>query len=197
MKLKSVSLLIVLATILSLSSCISMLQSPTYSEYDEVKGIDRSRKTIVYLMPQEWLTPHRSLQQTLLKQQNDARFSLKMYDELILSDRHASLEDTVYYLINNKVFPIYIDKIDVITEENFQTTSRTEEDIDDNSIEVTTNHTNEVVYNYRLEYVIPEELLDEMLKAKSLRFRYYSGPYMMTYKLKGSGYKSLKRYLLN
>lgn len=194
MHIKNIQKLIVFTLFtIAASSCSSLLVSPTFNEYDEVKGLNRSRKEITYIMPEEWFTPFKGLNQVLVKEGSGKQMRVQVFDELVLNDRQVGLEDTVYYIVNNRVFPIPLDYVNVLEDENYESTTKTDEEEQMVREEIK----RKVSFRYRIEYQLSPLLVNEILKTNSFRFRYYSGPYMMTFKSYRTSNKLLKRYLLN
>jgi hypothetical protein len=121
--------------------------------------------------------------------------SYRAYDVLFLISPSFKLDEKVILIIDNKPYPMVIDKIEL---ENVKTISENTTDIqtsDSTTVSVTTGYSENNKKITRFSYKIPVSTIMEIKKANQISFRYYSGPSMITVKPKKLSIKKIKELI--
>ena len=176
-----------------LSSCSTY--NRIYSEDDVVYSTkrfelkydykDRDRRTPIYFFTQSIVKE--------IDQNNNV--SYRAYDVLFLTSSSFKLDEKVILIIDNKPYPMVIDKIEL---ENVKTISEDKTDIqtsDSTTVSVTTGYSENNRKITRFSYKIPVSTIMEIKKADQLSIRYYSGPSMITVKPKKLSIKKIKELI--
>jgi len=176
-----------------LSSCSTY--NKIYSEDDIVYSTkrfelkydykDRDRRTPIYFFTQ-------SIVKEVDKNNN---VSYRAYDVLFLTSSSFKLDEKVILIIDNKPYPMVIDKFEL---ENVKTISENTTDIqtsDSTSVSVTTGYSENNRRITRFSYKIPVSTIMEIKKADQLSIRYYSGPSLITVKPKKLSIKKIKELI--
>ena len=176
-----------------LSSCSTY--NKIYSEDDIVYSTkrfelkydykDRDRRTPIYFFTQSIVKE--------VDQNNNV--SYRAYDVLFLISSSFKLDEKVIMIIDNKPYPMVIDKIEL---ENVKTISENKTDIqtsDSTSVSVTTGYSENNRKITRFSYKIPVSTIMEIKKANQISIRYYSGPSMITVKPKNLSIKKIKELI--
>ena len=146
---------------------------------------DRDRRTPIYFFTQSIVKE--------VDQNNNV--SYRAYDVLFLISSSFKLDEKVIMIIDNKPYPMVIDKIEL---ENVKTISENKTDIqtsDSTSVSVTTGYSENNRKITRFSYKIPVSTIMEIKKADQLSIRYYSGPSMITVKPKKQSIKKIKELI--
>ena len=146
---------------------------------------DRDRRTPIYFFTQ-------SIVKEVDKNNN---VSYRAYDVLFLISSSFKLDEKVILIIDNKPYPMVIDKIEL---ENVKTISEDKTDIqtsDSTTVSVTTGYSENNRKITRFSYKIPVSTIMEIKKADQLSIRYYSGPSMITVKPKNLSIKKIKELI--
>ena len=146
---------------------------------------DRDRRTPIYFFTQ-------SIVKEVDKNNN---VSYRAYDVLFLISSSFKLDEKVILIIDNKPYPMVIDKIEL---ENVKTISEDKTDIqtsDSTTVSVTTGYSENNRKITRFSYKIPVSTIMEIKKADQLSIRYYSGPSMITVKPKKLSIKKIKELI--
>ena len=146
---------------------------------------DRDRRTPIYFFTQSIVKE--------VDQNNNVSF--RAYDVLFLISSSFKLDDKVILIIDNKPYPMVIDKIEL---ENVKTISENKTDIqtsDSTTVSVTTGYSENNRKITRFSYKIPNSTIMEIKKADQLSIRYYSGPSMITVKPKKLSIKKIKELI--
>ncbi|MCE1200800.1 MAG: hypothetical protein LWX09_01725 [Bacteroidia bacterium] len=177
---------------LSFTSCGFYFRTRLFEEHDVVKNTLRFRQEYYFNEVKERRTPFLGLQKTMLKEvAPDGKEILRVYDRLSLSLGSFKPERTVFLIIDGKVYPfegldpehdistqISEDRKDVLT-------------ADSTRVSVVTGYSATQSRLVRYNYNITHEVMDNMMNAKEIAFRYYAGPAMMTVQV---GPKNLKNF---
>ena len=176
-----------------LSSCSTY--NKIYSEDDIVYSTkrfelkydykDRDRRTPIYFFTQSIVKE--------VDQNNNVSF--RAYDVLFLTSSSFKLDEKVIMIVDNKPYPMVIDKIEL---ENVKTISENTTDIqtsDSTTVSVTTGYSENNRKITRFSYKIPVSTIMEIKKADQLSIRYYSGPSMITVKPKKLSVKKIKELI--
>jgi len=146
---------------------------------------DRDRRTPIYFFTQSIAKE--------VDQNNNV--SYRAYDVLFLISSSFKLDEKVILIIDNKPYPMVIDKIEL---ENVKTISENTTDIqtsDSTTVSVTTGYSENNRKITRFSYKIPVSTIMEIKKADQLSIRYYSGPSMITVKPKNLSIKKIKELI--
>ena len=146
---------------------------------------DRDRRTPIYFFTQSIVKE--------VDQNNNV--SYRAYDVLFLISSSFKLDEKVILIIDNKPYPMVIDKIEL---ENVKTISEDKTDIqtsDSTTVSVTTGYSENNRKITRFSYKIPVSTITEIKKADQLSIRYYSGPSMITVKPKKQSIKKIKELI--
>ncbi len=146
---------------------------------------DRDRRTPIYFFTQSIVKE--------VDQNNNV--SYRAYDVLFLTSSSFKLDEKVILIIDNKPYPMVIDKIEL---ENVKTISENKTDIqtsDSTSVSVTTGYSENNRKITRFSYKIPVSTIMEIKKANQISIRYYSGPSMITVKPKNLSIKKIKELI--
>lgn len=184
-----------LLTILSttLSSCGFYFRTRLYEEHDLVKSTLRFRQEYYFNEVTERRTPFLNLHKTMLKEvAADGQEVIKVYDRLNLTIDSFRPESSAYLIVDGQVFPFE----SLEPEQNIQThISEDRKDVltaDSTRVSVVTGYSTTQSRQVRYQYVITPELMNKIQHARTLSFRYYAGPSMMTVKV---GPKNLKNII--
>jgi hypothetical protein len=146
---------------------------------------DRDRRTPIYFFTQSIVKE--------VDQNNNV--SYRAYDVLFLISSSFKLDEKVILIIDNKPYPMVIDKIEL---ENVKTISEDKTDIqtsDSTTVSVTTGYSENNRKITRFSYKMPVSTIMEIKKADQLSIRYYSGPSMITVKPKNLSIKKIKELI--
>ena len=146
---------------------------------------DRDRRTPIYFFTQSIVKE--------VDQNNNV--SYRAYDVLFLISSSFKLDEKVIMIIDNKPYPMVIDKIEL---ENVKTISENKTDIqtsDSTTVSVTTGYSENSRKITRFSYKIPLSTIMEIKKANQISIRYYSGPSMITVKPKNLSIKKIKELI--
>ncbi len=146
---------------------------------------DRDRRTPIYFFTQSIVKE--------VDQNNNV--SYRAYDVLFLTSSSFKLDEKVILIIDNKPYPMVIDKIEL---ENVKTISENTTDIqtsDSTTVSVTTGYSENNRKITRFSYKIPVSTIMEIKKANQISIRYYSGPSMITVKPKNLSIKKIKELI--
>jgi hypothetical protein len=146
---------------------------------------DRDRRTPIYFFTQALVKE--------VDQNNNVSYSA--YDVLFLISSSFKLDEKVILIIDNKPYPMVIDKIEL---ENVKTISENKTDIqtsDSTTVSVTTGYSENNRKITRFSYKIPLSTIMEIKNADQLSIRYYSGPSMITVKPKKLSIKKIKELI--
>ena len=146
---------------------------------------DRDRRTPIYFFTQ-----------SIVKEIDQIKnVSYRAYDVLFLTSSSFKLDEKVILIIDNKPYPMVIDKIEL---ENVKTISENTSDIqtsDSTTVSVTTGYSENNRKITRFSYKIPISTIMEIKKSNQISIRYYSGPSMITVKPKNQSIKKIKELI--
>jgi len=179
--------------------CIMLSSCSTYNKIYSDDDIVYSTKRFelkYYCKDRDRRTPIYFFTQSIVKEvdQNN-NVSYRAYDVLFLISSSFKLDEKVILIIDNKPYPMVIDKIEL---ENVKTISENTTDIqtsDSTTVSVTTGYSENNKKITRFSYKIPVSTIMEIKKANQISFRYYSGPSMITVKPKKLSIKKIKELI--
>jgi hypothetical protein len=136
------------------------------------------------------------VEQSVVKESGQGNgVTYKAYDILTLSGSSFEVSDDIFWIIDGQAYPMKIDR----RESDFsRSISEETKDIaisDSTSVNVVTGYSYENRKIARFSYTVPREVVDKTRVSKSLMLRYYSGPDMMTVKLRNHNLNRLKRVI--
>ncbi len=176
-----------------LSSCSTY--NNIYSEDDIVYSTKRLELRYDY-KDRDRRTPIYFFTQSIVKEvDQNHNVSYRAYDVLYLTSSSFELDEKVILIIDNKPYPMVIDKIEL---ENVKTISAKKAHIhtsDSTTAFVTTGYSEDNRKITRFSYKIPVSTIMEIKKADQLSIRYYSGPSMITIKPKKLSIKKIKELI--
>jgi len=176
-----------------LSSCSTY--NKIYSENDIVDSTKRFELKYYY-KDRDRRTPVAFFTQSIVKEIDQSNnVSYRAYDVLFLTSSSFKLDEKVIMIIDNKPYPLVIDKIEL---ENAKTISENTTDIqtsDSTTVSVTTGYSENNSKITRFSYKIPISTITEIKKADQLSIRYYSGPSLITVKPKALSIKKIKELI--
>ncbi len=166
-------------------------------EYDNVKSTKRIRTSFHHYNDLEINTPFRSNKQNLIKEiGKDEQLILSVFEEIEMELNSAPLEDTIYWIIDEKIFPI---ELNSQTNSVHRSISENKENIltaDSTNVKVVTGHSQSASHQIHITYELYEELVNLILPAQIIQIRYYSSPYMMTTQFSNASRERLKKFLI-
>ncbi len=179
--------------------CIMLSSCSTYNKIYSDDDIVYSTKRFelkYYCKDRDRRTPIYFFTQSIVKEvdQNN-NVSYRAYDVLFLISSSFKLDEKVILIIDNKPYPMVIDKIEL---ENVKTISENTTDIqtsDSTTVSVITGYSENNRKITRFSYIIPVSTIMEIKKADQLSIRYYSGPSMITVKPKKLSIKKIKELI--
>ncbi len=130
-------------------------------------------------------TPMIKMDQTFVKSiHENKKNTINVYDRLTLKAGYFQLQDEVYMIVKNKVYPI---TPKLFEHERFTHTSSSKKNIttsDDESIAVVTGYNEKERDIVRINYQLTEQMTAAIVTADTVSFRYYAGPHMITVDVK-------------
>jgi hypothetical protein len=136
-----------------------------------------------------------SLAQTFLKETRDSTSSYKVYDVLTLSGKCFDINKDVYILIDEKPFSIDVLTIERMFRSDVSLDHTKVLKTDSTVVSAVTGYNPNNLFVYRVYYQLSPLVVDKILLANKVAFRYYSGPYMLTAKLTLNDLNRLQRIL--
>lgn len=176
-----------------------MLQGCSYTNrITEVNDMVYSSKRI------EWRTIYRDynrkspllfVEQSVIKEiKNDKSLSYQVFDILNLSGSSFRVEDKVFVIVDNEVFPMLIENKEY---DNVTNIDDMEDIVTDDSSGISVvadfselSSTNRKIA--RFSYELTGEIIDKIYNSEQVAFQYYSGPDLLTVKLKNHKLKKFK-----
>lgn len=166
-------------------------------EHDVVYDTHRKSLTLDF-KDRNRRSPVLFVKKTFVKETNaDQTVTLKVYDVLTLSASGFNLEDRVFLIVDEEIFPI------TLQAKELEHTTRLYEDRDNvktsdtTSVSVVTGFSTNNLKITRLNYSLPAEIATKIQEANSVVFRYYAGPGMITIPIKNHKLNKLKKLMVN
>lgn len=119
----------------------------------------------------------------------------KLYDVLLLNSNSFTVDNNVYIIIDNQPFKLNPeskehDYIKSITANESEVATS-----DSTVVKVVTGYTETGKKVTRFTYTLPQNIVDKIAMAKTVSFQYYSGPHVITTKIKKRNLKKLKKLI--
>lgn len=170
------------------------LSNRLYIESDVVKQSQRYRQEITYTKTEERRSPLILLKQTIIKEKKyNGESNYTIYDVLRMTDNAYMLEDKLYILADAEVIPVNIqykeqENVNEIKEKTANIATS-----DSTSVKIVTGYSQHNRKVIRIKYELDEISILKMTSAKKVFFRYYSGPHMITVKVRRSEMRKLRK----
>lgn len=165
-----------------------------FEGYDIVYSTKRLELKLAY-RSQDRRSSITYMEQSIVKKITDNETVYKVYDVLVLTSLSHRLENKVFIIINNEVFPLIIESME---NENSRAIKEETEDIatsDSTSLTVVTGYSENDRKVTRLSYKLPDNVITKIRNADQVLFRYYIGPQMLTMTLESKKLKILKQLI--
>jgi len=176
----------------SLFSC--KVTNKIYETNDLVYSSKRMELKLEY-NKEERKSPLISMKQSIVKKISDKETSYHVYDVLILTSYSYKLDDKVFLIIDDEVFPMSIESKEF---ENSREVSEKTEDImtsDSTTMSVVTGYSEYNRKITRFSYCLPEHVISKIKSSNQILFRYYAGPDMITVQLQKRKLDKLKELI--
>ncbi|MDW3195389.1 MAG: hypothetical protein R8G66_23635 [Cytophagales bacterium] len=183
--------------------CLSLLLTSCYSlqvtdgiqvREDIARGSTRLEWDIVYYFPIEPGTPLVKMYQSVVKEiDQDNESFYQFYDLLLFRPGSHELEKEAYLILDDRiVVTLDIDAFhrELSTKIDEETGKALNDDQEE--ISVVTGYSQITRKNYKVEYNLSQKVMDMVMDAESIQFRYYAGPDMITLPLSGYRLRQLK-----
>ncbi|NOZ47750.1 MAG: hypothetical protein GXO79_13355 [Chlorobi bacterium] len=166
-------------------------------ENDIVKSEKRIWKDFYYRKTVEKKSPLIGIKQTVIKEvsySGDTKYTI--YDNISLNSKSFDLEKTVYMIIDEKVFPLDAFFYENSRKASISENTKTIMTADSTNTTVVTGYTQDYWKFAKISYELNQEIINKITKSDDIRFRYYTGPRMITIKLSKNDIKNLKKIIL-
>jgi len=190
----SIAFVYILSVLLTLTGCAPGI----FSEIDEVKKLNRHKLNLLHLYNTERNSPLCTVSQTFVKEcqyGTPGASHLIVYDQLRLRPQAHNIEDTVYFILSNEILPIPI--LDESYRESQAITESTSDILtaDSTTVRVVNGYSLNDYKYVNLSYELSKEVKTKIYAEKEFKIRYYSGPDMITIRLKGRDLNNLKKLI--
>jgi len=187
------ALLMLTLSFVSIQSCIQT--SKIYIENDLAFSSKRIKWEYTYYS-QLRKSPLIYMEQSIIKEiKPNNQISYKVYDVLVLSDESFKLEDNVYLIIDDEAMPMDIENKEFEQTKSISTNNKEILTSDSTKVSVVTGYSENSRKIVRINYILKNDVIEKIKKAKHIIFQYYSGPDMITLELEGLNFEELKRAL--
>ncbi|MDY0198273.1 MAG: hypothetical protein RBR68_10720 [Tenuifilaceae bacterium] len=163
---------------------------------DAVYSTRRIKAEFLYDIAQEHNSPLISLNQKIIKEvKSDSWYQYRVYDFIRLKRSSFGLEKKVFIIVDNVPFKV---DIEFIESEIFSQIDEQRKDVltaDSTKISVVTGYTESQSRDYRFTYLIENEVIEKIEKSGNVMLRYYSGPDLITIKIRGINLSNLKKLI--
>lgn len=140
----------------------------------ELTNVDYPRRSPVFYSEQNIVK--------LIKEDNTTYI---LYDLLMTRSKSYKIDDKVFMLINNQVFPLKIGHKEYEYAKQWKEDTDKVLKADSTQVTVVTGYSENNKKITRFKYILSSELVTNIEKAKEISFRYYIGPDMVTLNIKG------------
>ncbi|AWW28810.1 hypothetical protein DN752_00935 [Echinicola strongylocentroti] len=182
--------------LLSITGCSWYVNTQMIVEHDEVKSSTRVKRDFIYKDALEKASPLYYARQTILKETKAHEPSnYTVFEVLNLHSNAYSVDKQAYLLIDSAVYPIMIEAMES------ENTSSIEEDTDDilaadsTEVSIVTGYTQLNSRKFKLTYSLAPSIIEHLKEARDVKFRYYSGPDMITLKMSNGDVRKLKKLI--
>ena len=166
-------------------------------EQDEVSGTKRNRTEFQYWGAREWSSPLMHNTQTILKETGaTGKITVRIFDRIQLKMNSFRLDKRVYLIIDGKPYTAQVEDMEFDQLTSFQEKRKDVLTADSSKVSVVTGYDRSESKYYKLTYTLNPETVEKIKTCRKLRFRYYSGPDMITTTMNGWELNLLK-YMLD
>lgn len=141
-------------------------------------------------------TPIIFFTQSLVKETDrDNNSTYRAYDMLFLTSTSFRPEEKVILIVDNKPYPMIIDKIEFESEKTLSENTTDISTSDSTTVTVITGFSENNRKISRFSYNIPISTINAIRESNHFFIRYYSGPSMITIKPRKSSIKKIKKLI--
>lgn len=178
---------------LMLSGCSTY--NRIYSENDIVYSTKRYELKYSY-RDLNRRSPLQFFTQSIVKEiDRNNEVSYRAYDVLFLSNSSFRIEEKAILIIDDKPFPMVIDKMEFENTKSISENTASIQTVDSTTVSVVTGFTESYRKITRFSYKIPVSTAMEIRKADRLSIRYYAGPSMITIKPRKRSFNKIKELI--
>lgn len=178
---------------LMLSGCSTY--NRIYSENDIVYSTKRYELKYSY-RDLNRRSPLHTFTQSIVKEiDRNNEVSYRAYDALFLSSSSFRIEEKAILIIDDKPFPMVIDKMEFENTKSISENTASIQTVDSTTVSVVTGFTESYRKITRFSYKIPVSTAMEIRKADRLSIRYYAGPSMITIKPRKRSFNKIKELI--
>ncbi len=176
-----------------LSSCFPLIQTHKLSiENDEVKKSTRYIYAAFYSVLEK-NHPVLYFKKTFFKEKDSlGNNDTKVYDVIELTSKADKLDSIIYLITEAKTFPVLIKNIEKNIEKEVDIDTEKIMKADSTTVEVVTDYDEYYYQIFKFNYKLTDEMIQEILKSKQIKFRYYSGLSMITVVVKDKDFEKVK-----
>lgn len=141
-------------------------------------------------------TPLINRTQTLVKSiKENGEYIINVYDKLTLRAGDFRLEDSVYMIISNRVYPVTSKLFEYETYKNKSASTKKISTGDDDEVTVVTGYREDNRDIVRINYQLSDTMISAVKTADTVSFRYYAGPSMITIDVKDGELDAVKEVI--
>lgn len=192
-KYLQISILMLLSATLLIACFRPPLASKFEQDYDRVRQTYRARQNFFHYRSEERLVYFMSLQQSILNEMdNTGAKTLRIYEQMNMSLSGYAPNNEMFMLTENEIIKIPLKEV---KPELYRGMTEERSDIltsDSTKVSVVTGYSEFQRRLYRYEYQLEPALLDVIVNAQELSFRYYAGPDRITVRYTPAQLKKLK-----
>ncbi len=184
---------VLVVSILITNSC--SVTNKIYEEKDVVYSTKRLELKLSYRRF-ERKSPIYYMEQSIIKEiasNNEAIY--KVYDVLTLTSSSFKIEDKVFLIIDDEVFPMLLDFKEYENTKEISENTKNIMTSDSTNISVVTGYSINNRKITRFSYKLTDKVIEKLQKSDEVLFRYYSGPSMLTIPLRGKKINKLKQLI--
>lgn len=177
--------------------CMNFHSKRIIVENDIVKSTKRIKKNFYFNDALEKNSPLLSIKKTVLKEiKENQDTSFTVYDFINLSQNSFPLEDDIYLIMDEEIFPLKIAYKECLNRSEIVEETESILTADSTNVTVTTGYSNQTYKRIKIKYALPVEATYKILDCEKLLFRYYSEPSMISVKLNNRQLRKLKQIIL-
>jgi hypothetical protein len=191
LKVCQISVFILICTVFQ--SCVP---SNKIIEQDDVVYKTKRIELSYMIRDVQFRSPLLYLKQSVVKEiKAYGTISYKVYDILTLTSSSFTLEDKVFLIVDNAVFPMVLEDKEF---ENTKTLTENKKDLltsDSTTVSVVTGYSENDKKIARFSYRLNDEIVDKIKQSNEVIVRYYSGPSMISVPLNPKNLTQLKELI--
>jgi hypothetical protein len=179
------------AVAVMLSACTTT--NRIYTENDVVYSTKRFELKY-YVRDNDRKSPLIYFYQSIVKVQTPGKeTSYSAWDILTLTNSSFTPDAKVFYIIDNEVFPMKVDRMELENTKDISEEFSSLSTSDSTSVSVVTGYSENNLKKTRFNYTIPPEIMDKIKGSEQFIIRYYAGPHMITVKPKTRSLQKIKQ----